>query len=463
MSEFRRDPGSFRDPSGSVYQSGGRIFRTVAPNATSQYEAARDAGIYAELVRRRRLVSLQELNVLDTPEVASAAAYVLEHEKLPFISYPYEWSFSLLKDAAIFHLDFHLDLLSKGFTLSDASAYNVQFVGPKPIFIDHLSIRKYRKGELWTGHRQFCEEFLNPLLLRSIFGIPHNYWYRGRIDGIPVSEIASLLPFRKKMSWRVLTHVVLQDYFQRRSERHQSDFIDIKKANLPLIRYEGLLKHVRHWVADLEPGEKRRTLWSDYETCNTYNLEERLRKREVVAQFIKSRGCKTIVDLGCNTGDYSLIALEAGAERVLGFDFDQQALDRAHSRAKSADVMFLPLFLDAMNPSPDQGWQQAERLGFSRRVTADGVFALAFEHHLSIAHNVPMDHVLDWICLIAPRGVIEYVPKTDPTVQKLLSHRTDIFPDYTEENFRNLLGRRRRITRSERISNSGRVLFVFDT
>ncbi len=180
-----------------------------------------------------------------------------------------------------------------------------------------------------------------------------------------------------------------------------------------------------------------------------------------MADFVKAQVPTSVVDLGCNTGDYTKVCLDGGAKSIVGFDFDQQAIDAAHARAKAENLAFLPLFLDARNPSPSQGWLQSERAGFAERFRADAVMALAFEHHLAIAHNVPLAQVLDFLLAIAPQGVVEFVPKSDPTVRTMLALRDDIFPDYDEEHFRDLLSQRAQIVREQQISTSGRRMFAF--
>jgi hypothetical protein len=203
------EPGSFRDPSGLVFVHERRVVRTVTAHAAAEYEFARDAGLLRTLAEHGRLIASCEVDPALLGSAAAGARHVLEHPRLAFISFPYEWSFPLLKRAALAHLDLHLDLLERDLTLSDASAYNVQFQGVRPIFIDVLSIRRYRAGEYWVGHRQFCEQFLNPLLLRALLGVAHNAWYRGSLEGIPTRDLARLLPLGKRLSWNVLSQVVL--------------------------------------------------------------------------------------------------------------------------------------------------------------------------------------------------------------------------------------------------------------
>jgi ribosomal protein L11 methylase PrmA len=454
-----KNSGSFRDPSGYVFEKDGRILRVVTAAGAPDYERARDAGIFERLVEDGRLVPLTEVDEPISGPVA--ARYVLEHERIRYVTYPYEWSFELLKCAALFHLDLQIDLLERGFTLSDATAYNIQFRGIRPVFIDHLSIRAYREGEYWLGHSQFCQQFLNPLLLRVFRDINPNSWYRGNLEGISVSDFARLVPFRKKFSWNVFTNVVLQERFQRGTSSGPDKAAGVTRRPLPKEGYLGLLKQLRNWINRLEPRNAVRTVWADYSDKNTYADEEHRLKREFVAAFVQDLKPDTYIDLGCNTGEYSELALENGAGYALGFDFDQQALDSAYGRAQAKKLNFLPVYLDARNPSPNQGWRQTERKGFAERFRADAVVALAFEHHLAIAHNVPLAEVIGWITAIAPQGVIEFVPKSDPTIRRMLALREDIFPGYTEEAFVAELSAVGEIVAKQQVSQSGRTLFRF--
>ena len=458
------DQGSFRDPSGQVYEYNGRIFRTVNECARRAYEALRDAGVVTDLVDKRRLVQSVEVPSSAWPVSIPRAAYLLEHQRIPFISYPYEWCFGELKAAALHHLNLQLSLLAGNFALSDASAYNVQFIGPQPIFIDTLSLRPYEEGEYWQGYRQFCEQFLNPLLLRSLFGLPHNAWFRGTQEGLAVSDLARLLSLRHKVSWKVLVHVALHAKFEAGAMRAPDQAIKKAKQGRKLSRagYRGLLTQLRNWIETLQPADTGKTVWGDYATDNSYSGDEASAKQQAIREFAAAVRPKLLIDLGCNTGDYSVAALQGGAERVIGFDFDHRAVDLAYARALEQKLEFLPLWLDATNPSPDQGWNQAERRGFSKRTRGDATIALAFVHHLAIGKNVPLPEVVKWLVGTAPAGIIEFVPKTDPMVQKMLALRDDVFPDYSEAAFVQALERHSRIAGRQVVSKSGRTLFRYE-
>lgn len=457
------EPGSFRDPSGHVFLQNDRVFRTVTDRAVADYEFVRDSGVLEEFAAAGRLVESREIDLRLVGAAGEGARHVLEHPRLPYVSFPYEWPFSVLKAAALLHLDLHLDLLERDITLSDASAYNVQFRGARPLFIDVLSLRRYRDGEYWVGHRQFCEQFLNPLLLRALLGVPHNAWYRGSLEGLSASDLARLLPLRSKLSWKVLSHVVLQAKFDRKATLEPERSIDrVRQGRLSKTAFCGLLTQLRGWIARLQPADTGPTTWSDYAETHSYGSDEEAAKRRFVAEFVQQTKPGLMFDLGCNVGDYAVVALESGARDVIGFDFDQRVLETAFARATSQGLSLLPLFLDAANPSPDQGWQQAERAGFAQRARADALLALAFEHHLAIGRNVPLAQLLPWLTGLASAGVIEFVPKSDPTVQRMLALREDIFTGYDEAAFESCLAKSARIVRDEVVSEHGRRLFWYD-
>lgn len=461
MKDAVADAGSFRDPGGRVFVTNDRIFRAITPLSAAAYEETRDTGLLNKLISRGLLVDVEERDVALFDTIAPAPRYVLEHPRIPFISYPYEWSFSLHKQAALHHLDVHLAALEDGFTLSDATAYNVQFQGTKPVFIDHLSLVPYRDGDIWIGHRQFCMQFLNPLIFWSVLGVQPNHWFRGSLEGIAPEDLSPLLSWRDNLSLTILTHVTAQAALQTRSLRKGTIAGKPSEKRLPKTALVGMLQGLRHYISKLEMRGKT-TVWGDYADNTSYADAEAAAKRRFVGEMVAATKPCLLFDLGCNSGDYSQVALDAGADAVVGFDFDHAALELAFSRFDQSKANFLPLWLDAANPSPSQGWGQAERKGMAERSNPDALVALAFIHHIVIGRNVPMEMCLDWIISMAPVGIIEFPPKSDIQVQKLLAQREDIFPDYDEAHFLAALRRHAQVVRSEHLSEGGRLLVWYD-
>lgn len=462
MTNAKSDPGSFRDPSGRVYLFGDKVYRTVNSSAVDDFDFVESTGLTDDLVSRGFLLKSLKVpkSVLGT--AASDAHYVIEHPRLPFISYPYEWPFSTLKAAALLHLNIQLEALKCGVTLSDASAFNIQFIGSTPIFIDWLSFVRYREGQFWNAHRQFCEHFLNPLLLRSLFGVAHNAWYRGTLEGIPTGDLRRLLRLRHIFSWNVLTHVFLQSIFQEKGSGNTLGANMLERGGLSRANFQVLLRRLKDWVGKLEPADAGKTLWQDYARRNSYAPNEAAAKRGFVTEFVAKTMPRMIWDLGCNTGDYTIAALEAGAKYAVGFDSDQGALEIGIARAVDMKLPLQFLFLDVANPTSCQGWAEQERLGLKGRASADATLALALIHHIVIARNIPMEQFVDWLTGLAPTGVVEFVPKSDEMVQQLLRFRTDIFSGYTEENFLKIIGARTRIVKTKRVAEGGRLLVWFD-
>jgi ribosomal protein L11 methylase PrmA len=458
------DPASFRDPGARVFERDGRLFRALSQHATEDFVWLRDRGIVGRLIQAGHLVPTAEISPVTVGLDPGRVPLVLEHERVPFVSYPYEWPFSALQAAALFHLDLHLSLLDQDATLADASAYNVQFQsGMRPVFIDVPSVRRYRAGEAWAGHRQFCEQFLNPLLLSARRGIAFNGWYRGAMEGIPVGQLAKLLTWRDKVSWRVLLHIIAPARLQQ-SARSQglAARASSRRPTLPKRSLVHLLSGLRTWIAGLTLRPDVDGEWTAYSTTHTYTDEELLAKQGFLADFIGAHHPRLALDVGCNTGDYAALALSEGAHAVVGLEPDAATADRAFHRAATGGLTFLPLVMDAADPSPARGWREQERRSLSQRAAFDALLALAFEHHLAIARNVPLDQLVEWLTKLAPRGVIEFVPKTDPTVQRMLALRDDVFDGYSLSAFTGLLSARSRIVRQQIVSSSGRVLFWYE-
>ena len=463
MNSAIADSGSFRDPGGKIYALSGEIYRAVMAKAANDFVAFRQWGLLDKMMERGKLVSTSEVDAKLLANSGVDPSLVLHHKRVPFISYPYEWSFPLLKSAALLHLDVHVEALRGGFALTNSTAYNVQFDGVDPVFIDVLSFRKYVEGEIWAGHRQFCEQFLNPLLLRAYFGVPHNNWFRGNLEGIETSMLARIMPWWRNFSFNVLTHVTMQARLQSAAMVDNGKSVaKAKTVKLPKLNFERMLLGLRDWISGLQPKDTGQTVWQNYAENTTYDTDEQKAKKRFVAEFCSKVKPKQLWDIGCNTGDYSEVALQSGATKVIGFDFDQGALERAYARARAKKLRFLPLYQDGANPSPNQGWANAERKSVMSRGGADAMVALAYEHHLAIGRNIPLPGVVEALTSLAPHGVIEFVQKKDPTVQQLLALREDIFADYTPEVFESSLLAKARIVKKETVSVAGRTLYWYD-
>ncbi|CAN5692985.1 nodulation protein NoeA [soil metagenome] len=452
---------SYRDPSGFVYTRDGTLYRQVNRVFQDQFKAFLDSGLYAELEERRLLVPHREapLELAATPD----AMAVLEPERVPFVSYPYEWSFGQLRDAALLTLELQERALARGFTLRDASAYNVQFVAGRPLFIDTLSFERREEGAPWAGYRQFCEHFLVPLALMSRVDVRTASLLRAHLEGIPLDLGSRLLPRRTWLRPGLLFHVHLHAMAQRRyadrgvpAESHKPV---AARRGVSATAAAGLVGSLRSAVASLD-WTPSGTEWADYTQDNNYTPSAAGSKREAVLGFLRGLGARTAWDLGANTGEYSRAAREV-VPNVVAFDLDPAAVERNYRRVRAeGETGILPLLLDLTNPSPALGWAHRERLSLEERGPADVLLALAVVHHLAIGHNLPLERVASFLARLGRHLIVEFVPKSDSQVRRLLRDRADIFPDYTREGFEAAFRTCFRIESVLPVSDSERTLFL---
>ena len=456
------DEGSFRDPAGQVFYHSNKVYRIVNQTGKKRIDFLNSKDLITKSSKNNFLIESRLLNGQEMKDLGfKNEEIIFEHKKIPYVSYPYEWSFSQLKAAALHHLDFNLFLLDQGATLIDASAYNIQFIGSKPIFIDLLSIKEYIEGEYWYGHKQFCENFLNPLILTSKKGVQFNNWFKGNLEGIPTNDLNNLLSFLDKFSYNIFVHVYLLNKFENKYKDQNKEVKINLKRKFPKNNFISMLKQLRSFIKNLKP-KKIKTVWENYSVANTYEKSEENEKVKIVKKFINENKFNKIIDLGCNDGFYSKIAVNENTNFVVGFDYDPISIDRAFNDLKKNQTNFLPLIFDATNPSSNIGWNESERKSFNKRVDFDALLALAFEHHLVIAKNIPLLDAINWLISLAPKGLIEFVPKNDETIQKMIKFKGDIFPDYNENNFKNCIEKKAKILSITQITSSGRKIYQYE-
>ena len=452
MSKLHSFPGSFHDPRGGIFHAENKLYRVVTPLGAKDFNQLMNSGLYEKLVEKQQLLPLIacDLKQFSLPQKIEK---IYEVPRLPFVSYPFEWGFSALQQAAQFHLTLHLEALQHDMTLIDASAYNVQFFEGAPIFIDHSSFTNYEPGSYWTGHRQFIEQFMNPLLLQAKAGIAFNDYLRSKPQGLPAVELKQFLPWSSKLSWRVFAHVILPTKFANVDAKTTKE-ISIQQ---PLAKHklEAILEDLLQWVKRLQPRYPK-SVWCDYE--RQVEPEQRKKKEEFIADFINTFSPKRILDLGCHQGYYSH-KLVNDERVIIGLDKDSFAIDKAFQQQQ--DSNFFPLVMDLTNLTPDFGFADQERQAFTKRAKVDALIALAIIHHLGIGQSIPLKKIVAWLLQLAPLGVIEFVPKSDPKVQLLLALKKDLYPDYELANFLSLLAERATIIAQETIPGTKRELIAY--
>ncbi|MDX9856095.1 MAG: SAM-dependent methyltransferase [Candidatus Moranbacteria bacterium] len=449
--------GSFRDPSGFVFEQDGKIYRQVNDQYKNDYDLLMGSGLYKNLEEKKLLISHKEedLNLSSTND----AYKILLPKRVPFISYPYEWSFSQLKDAALTTLKIQKIALENDMSLKDASAYNIQFVEGRPMLIDTLSFEKYIEGKPWVAYKQFCQHFLAPLALMVHKDVRLNLMSKLFIDGIPLDIASKLLPLKTRLKLGILFHIHLHAFAQKKYADKQLNKNNAGK-NMDKKSLLALLTSLEDAVQGLS-WEPKGTEWADYYSSNNNYVSESLKhKSELVEEFIDLVKSRNVWDFGGNNGLFSRIASNKNIDTI-SLDIDPSAVEMNYRTVrKMNEKNILPLVMDLTNPSPKLGWDNDERDSFLNRCKADTGLVLALVHHLAISNNVPLSELARFFSSLCNSLIIEFIPKEDSQVKKLLATREDIFSDYNKEGFERAFKGYFEIKKISPIKDSKRTLYL---
>lgn len=461
------EPGSFRDPeSRVVLGDDGDVFRFLSRQGVADWRRLAGSELWARRVADGSLIASQEVpddraakqsGLLRT----GAPAAVLQHERVPFVSYAYEWTFSMLKDAAQLQLDLELEALDEGMTLKDATPYNVQWRGSEPVFIDVGSFEQLREDEPWIGYRQFCMLNLYPLMLQAFKGIDFQRLLRGSLEGIAPTDCARLLSRFDRLRRGVFTHVYLHARLERRYRRASGAEVtgELRRArfNPELIRSN--VKGLKRLVSGLD-WQPEDSAWSDYRQTSMYTAADTALKQAFVRRAAAGRERSLTWDLGCNDGAYARIAAEHSLA-VIAIDSDHGTVEALYrSLREERQTRILPLVADLADPPPGLGWRGLERMPLGLRGTPDLVLCLAFIHHMTIGSNVPVREFLRWLADLEAEVVIEFPERDDPMVRRLLAaKRKGSNPDYEREHFERCLHEAFQVTETARLPSGTRSLY----
>ena len=445
---------SFRDPSGFLFRHQGTLYRQVNKSCEADYDLLRESGLYDLLTEKGLLIPHREVS-LDLAR-SDDAVRILEPELVPFISYPYEWCFSQLKDAALATLRIQRLALKKGMSLKDASAYNIQFHQGRPVLIDTLSFTAYQEGTPWVAYRQFCQHFLAPLALMALRDIRLGALMRSNIDGVPLDLAAGLLPMRTRFSPGLAMHIHAHARSQKKHEDRRSTGKTTRVGKNALL---GILDSLKGTVSKLNwsPGG---TEWGEYYDATNYTDSSLQTKKDLVGAMLDKTASRTVWDVGANNGFFSQVASDRGMFTIAA-DIDPTAVEQNwRACRKGGRPLMLPLVMDLTNPSPALGWDHAERDSFLDRGPADTVIALALIHHLAISNNVPLDRLAEFFSRAGRHLIIEFVPKSDSQVKRLLATREDVFPTYDLAGFEQAFAGFFETLEQTGIEGSERTLFL---
>ena len=465
MAASHLEPGSFRDRTSRVFYRDGAVFRGLNTHAAQEWEVLKAKTFFQRSLVEGKIVHTEQV---ESPDAAPAPhaercdahwSVILKHQAIPFISYPYEWPFSMLQDAALLTLDLQAAALDADMTLKDATPFNVQWSGSQPVFIDIPSFEQLRPGEPWVGYRQFCQLFLYPLFLQAYKDVPFQPWLRGNLEGIEPAQCAQLMSLRDLFRPGVLSHVVLQakaEASYARTERNLKK--DLRRAGFHKALIQANISRLQKQVAKLT-WQRTRSTWSGYTEALPYTEREQHQKADFVRRVTHSRRWNLVWDLGCNTGTFSRIAAE-NADYVLATDIDTLVIERLYDALKQEhSPNILPLISNVADPAPNLGWRGLERKALVERGRPDLTLCLALLHHVVISAHIPLREFISWLASLGTTLVIEFVTRDDPMVQTLLRHKADHYTDYDLEYFERCLADAFEIDRQETLASGTRRLY----
>ena len=446
---------SFRDPSGYVFTENNTVKRAVLPPYFKQYEALTSGGLYQKLMKKGLLIPHEEVE-------RKSDRIILQPHRIPFVTYPYEWSFSQYRHAAMLTLKLQKICLQHNFTLKDASAFNITFYEGKPVFIDSLSFDFYTEGEPWRAYKQFISQFLGPLLLSRYYSadfLKEMYLY---IDGIPVERIASLLPFATRFHPFLYTHVHLLARYERKYQAKTAENTRIKKISKKALF--NILDSLYHYIKKLKPSGA--TEWGDYYGKTTYDETAFAEKAALITEWTNEVNAEKIIDLGGNTGVFAR-KLPPENKLILVADMDHTAVDINYNKIiADGEKHLIPVVCDVLSPPPAIGFNNTERASFLQRLREfhpDLCLALALIHHLSLSGNVPFLRSAKFFASFSTYLLLEFPEEEDPQVQFLLHRKGEFkqhFNFYRQPDFETAYGKFFSIEKQKRITNTCRTLYL---
>lgn len=466
---------SLRDPSGCVFTVGETIYRALAEAYEPSYEMLMQSGLYTQLVSEELLIPHVEVddnleivtranNIKNASRTASQDNWlrqrIIKPERVAFISYPYEWCFGQLKEAAIATLKVQRICLQYGMSLKDASAYNVQFHKGRALLLDTGSFEPYPQDKPWIAYSQFVRHFLAPLVLMAKCSPEMNKLLLSCTDGLPIELVCDMLPWHTWLNPSLVAHLMgnkmARQASQKKNARSEAGVV------LPKSHLLALLDDLENTIEKLNVKAKRST-WSHYYQDNSYSDDSAKHKEDTVCAFIDNINPKSVWDMGANNGYFSKLCADKGISTI-SMDADIRCVEDNYNKA--ADVRqknLLPLFLDLTVPTPSAGWSNKERLGLAARGPADLMLALALVHHLAIAQNIPLKEIAAYFAQLGKNLIIEFVPKSDVQVQRMLALREDIFDKYDERSFEEYFSRYFVIEEKQKLVGCNRVMYRMRT
>jgi ribosomal protein L11 methylase PrmA len=459
---IKQEESSFRDSKAKVYSSENKIFRKIDTKFNIDFKKFISSTYYKKNISKiiaTKILDIHEIN--DYGLEKKDNIIWLEHEKLENIIYPYELTFDQLKDSAVLFLDLYINAIKESYDIIDASAYNIQFKNNLPIFIDLGSFSYLNKNSNILWHKQFCENYLGPLLIKSKAKINFNDFFKGNLDGVDLKVTSKILPVSSWFNFNILTNIHLHSHLNSKISSSSTKKIT-NNVNENINKKQKILiaKSLKKLILNLD--STKTSYWSSYSKINSYTDQTHKKKVDSVKTFIQNEKIQSLMDLGCNDGLFSELSFESGVKKIIGVDNDLDSLNDAYLKFKKKPKKFLPIYQNFTNPSPNIGWDNTERKSFTERYKKrfDGIICLAFIHHICVGNNIPFDKFIKFVEKFSDNILLEFVTKEDLMVKNLSRNKENIINEYNFENFKKVIKKNYKIISEENISNT-RIMIHF--
>lgn len=436
---------TFRDPDARLYEFEQEMIRVVDRDFGDFLIGLMNSKSFqflgGRLIETNQINPLEEAGALiDLPEDLEDKI-LFKHRKISFPSYPYEWPAEMLHAAGVLTTDIVAAILKDGAGLKDATPFNVLFDGPNPIFIDLASFERRRSGDpFWLPEGQLLRNFMYPLLLSREFETPIKDILINHRDGVTLEYVYPLLSTFKKITPSIFKMITLP-ILAEKIAGSKRDLHEVKSGKSPEMAefvLEHLFKRLQKQLIKLNPSDRKNSFWSGYMAHHlSYDDADFETKERIVRSVIEDVKPKTVLDVGCNTGNFSRIAAELGAT-VVAIDTDEKSVGRVWREAHRDQLDILPLVVDLVNPTPATGWENRENDSFLTRADQkfDLTMMLAVVHHVMIDGGINVSEILRVARQMTTQVLlIEYVDPTDEMFKKLLRGREELYLDFNKDAF----------------------------
>ena len=469
---------SFRDPAGSLFRYGSRVLRVVNSIGVADLEAFLNSKVGQQQMLAGSVVPTTVLSeaecakLLADPSVrelfdSRGGKMIVEHDRVDFPSFPYEWTAEMLHAAGMLTLDLAQSLLADGLGLKDGTPYNILFRGPEPVFIDVLSFERREPGDsTWLPYAQFVRTFLLPLLANQSYGLGLDQILTTRRDGLEPEEVYRWSKLSQRLRPPFFSLVSMPTWLGRKHKQDDNSIYQKKLLSDPeKARYilDSVLNGLRNALNRLKPAQGKNSVWSDYMTTNNnYTADHFDAKQRFVGEALNEFPSRSVLDVGCNTGTFSALAARSGA-KVVSVDYDPVVLGDVWRNARKQKLDILPLAVNITRPSPGTGWRNEECSSFLSRASGkfNAVLMLAVIHHMLVTERVPLADILALAAELTTNIlVIEYVAPDDSMFQRLTRGREELHKDLTVELFESLCLRHFDIVRVQHVESTTRRLYL---